>query len=148
MVNLNSCFFIDIESCLIKTRSKKTYPLHQQDWYFVDAVITHIKAKDYKKVCLIADRGLSNISNQRRYETLIDFIKEQLFKILKIPTQVIFYKGKDEYFNYPFPGGVLSFTIDNDIDLSKSLYVTNNTKAFNLSGIRMGYSFSQFLLND
>ena len=147
MVLLNRCFFIDIESCLIRTKSGKSFPIVDVDWVFNDHVLTHIKEQGYTKVCLIADRGLTSIANIQRYERLIDFIREQLFKILKVPTQIIFYKGKDEYFNYPYPGGILSFVIDNDIDLSTSVYVTNESRAFNYSGIRTGYSSSQFILN-
>mgnify|MGYP003647648495 CR=1 FL=1 len=147
MVHLNSCFFIDIESCLIRVKSGKAFPLSNSDWIFNDEVISHIKDTQYSKVCLIADRRYASISNLRRYERLIDFIKEQLYKILNITTQVIFYKGNDGYFNYPFPGGVLSFVIDNDINLAKSIYVTNNLNAFNYSGVRKGYTFSQFILH-
>lgn len=148
MVQLNSCFFIDIETCLIKTNSARRNPTTMTDWRFSDDVLTHIKYHDYNKVCLVADKELFSIVNILRYEKFIDFVKEQLFNILKMPIQVIFYKGKDEYFHYPFPGGILSFVVDNDIDLSSSVYVTNNEKAFNLSGIRKGYSFSQLLIRD
>jgi len=147
MIILNSCFFIDINTCLITTKSGNSYPLSLKDWVFNDVVISHIKDSQYKKVCLIADRGITEIANIRRYEHLIDFIKEQLFKILDFPIEVIFHHSKDGYFNYPFPGGILSFVIENDIDLMRSIYVTDNRKAFNLSGIRTGYSASQFILN-
>ena len=147
MIILNSCFFIDIESCLIKTKSGKAFPIHLADWKFNDEVLNHIKTSDYSKVCLLADRELSLIPNIIRYERFLDFVKEQLFKIVKKEIQVIFYKTKDEYFNYPHPGGLLTFVIDNDINLSASVYVTNNPKAFNYSGIRKGYSISKFILN-
>jgi len=145
MVNLNRCFFIDISACII-TKSGSIYPQSIRDWNFDDRVITSIKDNQYKKVCLIADKGLTVIVNIRQYEQLIDFIKEQLFKILELPVEVVFHHSKDGYLNYPFPGGILSFVIENDIDLMTSVYITDNRKSFNLSGIRNGYSKSQFIL--
>tara|TARA_R110000772_G_C13310328_1_gene440544 strand:+ start:61973 stop:62419 length:447 start_codon:yes stop_codon:yes gene_type:complete len=147
MVKLNTCFFIDIENCLISTRSGKDKPIALADWSFNDVVLEYINSQDFDFICLVSDRPISDIANKRRYEQLIDFIQEQLAKGFKIPVKTIYYNVADGYFNYPCPGGIFSFAIENDVNLANSVYVSEDTRAAHLSSVGIRFSLSNLILN-
>ena len=146
-MKLNNCFFIDIETCLITTRSGREKPLHIADWSFNDEVLAFIINSEYDSICLVADRPPSSISNKRQYEKLIEFVREQMQKIVKRGVNVMYYNIKDAYLNYPCPGGFFNYYVENDVDVSISLYLTENTKSAELSGVKNIVDLSYMILH-
>ena len=147
-MKLQEIFFIDIETCLIKTKSGRKYPEDNYDWRFNDEVLEYIKHNNFDRVCLIADRPQGLISRQLIYNGLLKMIHENITKILtKVSVDVVYYPTGDSYFKYPYPGGILNYAIENDVNLAMSTYVTDNEKASRLATVGIVHSFSNFLLN-
>lgn len=147
-MKLNKCLFIDIEGSLIHTKSGRKFPVNNVDWSFNDEVLSYIDEDYFDFICLIADRPLSTIYSIIKYRNLLKTITEAFNKIIKIPTNVMFYDVKDPFYNYPYPGGVYDLAIEYDLNLSLSTYISENETASTLSCIGLKFTKSQILLND
>lgn len=143
----NKCIFVDIEECLISTISGKKYPLTVFDWRFNDEVIEFINNNPINQVCIIGNRNPNNLNNYKRYDNLIKAVQDKLGKIIKNPLYSIFYNTADKFFQYPYPGGILTISIDNDILLRESIYITNNEAAFSHSSIGRRITMTELILN-
>lgn len=148
MIKLNTCFFIDIEACLIRTKSGKARAIALTDWNFNNEVIEYINNIGFDFVILIADTRVSSINNKFTYEKFVVFVQQQLIKILKTPVKLIYYNIDDDYFNYPYPGGLYSFYTDYDVNIYSSVYISDDLEAQRYSGIRLCNTYSKFLLSD
>lgn len=132
---MNKVLFIDIFNCLIKTRSHKKYPLHNLDWVFNDSILNFIKDNEIENVCIISNMSNTLIFNKRKHEELINFVQDRLIQSIKVNTESIYYNNSDKFFDYPNPGGIYNFAIENDVYLNEAIYMTENQTSSLLSSI-------------
>ena len=151
-MDLSKAIFVDVETCLIKTKSGRKQRLGITDWVFNDYIIDFTLRNKFTNFYIVADKPFVFIIDKAKYVKFLNLVQEQLYKIFKskdIQVNIVFYNSaSDEYFHYPNPGGIFNYCIEDNINLYESYYISDNDRAKGLSGIKNSKSLSEFLLND
>ena len=147
-MELNKAIFIDIDTCLIQTISGKSNPVLLTDWVFRKLIVNYLNKHKSYKVCLIADKPYTLIVRKSFYSKYLELIVTKFKKNINKDVEIIYYKSSDAYFHYPYPGGILNYAIENNIDLYNSIYITDNIRARTLSCIGNTFNLTDLLKYD
>lgn len=134
MENRNKALFIDIFNILI--RCDKVYPRVISEIRFSKKILD--KIDEYHKkgyfICLVNDMSNNYIFDKRFHDKIINVVLYEIQKEFnKANCNVIYYSTSDKFFDYPNPGGIYNYCIENDVILADSIYLTNNDVAKSLS---------------
>jgi DNA 3'-phosphatase len=143
---MKPCAIFTLNNTLIKTRSKRTYPLHSEDWVLIDKAIFILKElyfRDYKIIILSNQFNIEDgITKEKDFIRQINSICSKIEKELKLTKNSISYfycTKRNTYNTLPKPGLLYEISLDFELDLANSYLIGSNLDdkelAFN-SGIR------------
>ena len=127
---MDKVLFCNLDGTLIETRSGRPYPLHSQDWKFIDKTlecINHYHKKGYL-ICIISNQDgvAAGYVHEDVFIAKIEDVCKRIEKHLSIPVNTInyVYCTDLESFNHkPKPGMAYEFAIDREADLRGSVMV-------------------------
>ncbi len=125
---MNRVVFTDLDGTLIQTRSGKKFPIHSEDWKFIDETLTLIKylANKGYKICIITNQGgieLGYIS-EKVFLKKITNICILLEKVLRLPANTVYFSYCAEMESYrrkPKPGMIYELACELEIDVRSSV---------------------------
>lgn len=143
---MKPCAIFTLNETLIRTRSKRPYPIHREDWELVDKAIEILKNlydRDYKIIIISNQFNISdNLVKESDIIILHNLICNKIEKRLNIKKNSISYfycKERNTYNTLPKPGLLYDIAIDFELDLANSYIIGSNMNdkelAYN-SGIR------------
>jgi len=127
---MQKALFCDLDGTLITTRSGREFPLHGEDWKFIDKTLECIKtfySNDYI-ICIVTNQGgiQTGFVSTAAFELKINTICAKIEKLLKLPEGTINYNycpNMVDYNRKPNPGMAFDLAIEHEIDLRNSIMV-------------------------
>lgn len=128
--HFNNGIFVDLFECLINTKTGKEYPTNSLDWKVDIEISDYIKKqqKSYNFIVLVNNADRNKVFNNSKLDKIITLIQDFLCKVFDITVIMLDYNTKDKFLNYPNSGGFFNTANEYDIELWRSVYITNNSK--------------------
>jgi len=151
---MRAALFIMLDDCLIRTRSKRKYPLHSEDWVLNAQSFFALKkavARKEKIVVISKQPAVANgIIDERIFLRKVESILYRLEKDLKVlPNSIVnLYSIDEESFNWiPNPGLVYEATLEYELDLVNSTFIYGGEGGKELAAILPINSYNVLELN-
>lgn len=144
---MNKALLCDLDGTLITTRSGREFPLHSEDWKFIDSTlecIRHFHKRGYI-ICIVTNQGGIELGylTKTSFINKIDSICTKMEKMLKIEEgsiKYMFCPNMVDFNRKPLPGMAYELAIQHELDLRNSVMLgdmkTDNEFARNAGCIR------------
>lgn len=129
---ITKALFCDLDGTIITTRSGKKFPLHSEDWKFIDEMLSCIKHYQSKgfKICIVTNQGgieLGYVSERDFIRKISDICINIERRLSLEPNSISYYYCKeiDEncYHRKPNPGMAYELAVDYELDLKESIMI-------------------------
>ena len=125
---MNKALLCDLDGTIITTRSGREFPLHSEDWKFIDSTlecIRHFHKKEYV-ICIVSNQGGIELGyiTKSAFERKINTICNKIEKLLKIEAGSLKYMycpNMEDYNRKPLPGMAYELAIQHELDLRNSI---------------------------
>lgn len=151
---MRAALFIMLDDCLIRTRSRRKYPLHSEDWVINAQSFFALKkavARKEKIIVISKQPAVAHgIIEERVYLRKVESILSTLERDLKVlPNSIVnLYSTDEESFNWiPKPGLVYEAVIDYELNLVNSTFIYGGEGGKELAAILPINSYNVLELN-
>jgi len=116
--------FTDLDGTLIETRSGRKFPLHSEDWKFIDSTLAALKyyADKGYKICIVTNQGgiEQGYLTEKVFLRKINTVCAGLEKLLSLPSNTVSYAyctEMESYHRKPNPGMAYDLALELCLDL-------------------------------
>lgn len=131
--------FTDLDGTLIETLSGRKFPLHSEDWKFIDntlAALKHYVNKGYK-ICIVTNQGSieQGYLTEKVFLRKINTVCAGIEKLLSLPANTVTYAyctEMESYHRKPNPGMAYDMALELELDLKDCIMFgdTDSDKEF------------------
>lgn len=127
---MQKTLFTNLDNTLITTQSGKQYPVHSEDWRFIDETVDVLKKyseNGYKIVIVTNQGGITlGILNEKVFRNKLENICTKLEKVLNLSKNSILYRysihiKEEAYDRKPNPGMAFDVLYEEELTLKESV---------------------------